>query len=132
MTKSFRHCERGATAVEFAFIGLLLIAGSIAIVDLGRALYLYNKISSAIERAARQSLVSSITDDELTSLILQPFPNAASGTGSDTVDGIPRVAVTTQSEFRLVQVDVSFTLLVPVFVKDKFDMNITRRFPKIS
>ncbi len=129
--RNLRSCERGSTAVEFAFIGLLLIAGSVGLVDLGRGLYLYNKMSGSVEHAARRSLIVETTDEQLTALILEPFPST-SGTSGDTPDGIPKVTVTTQAEFRLVEVGMSFTPIVPAFFKDKFDMKIARRFPKAS
>jgi Flp pilus assembly protein TadG len=129
--RSLRSCERGSTAVEFAFIGLLLIASSVGLVDLGRGLYLYNKMSGSVEHAARRSLIVDTTDEQLTALILEPFPSTSSTSG-DTPDGIPKVTVTTAAEFRLVEVGMSFTPIVPAFFNDKFDMKIARRFPKAS
>ena len=128
--RSLRSCERGSTAVEFAFIGLLLIASSVGLVDLGGDSISTIRCPAQLSMQ-RDGALSLTTDEQLTALILEPFPSTSSTSG-DTPDGIPKVTVTTEAGFRLVEVGMSFTPIVPAFFNDKFDMKITRRFPKAS
>lgn len=52
-----RH-QGGATAVEFAFVVVLLIVLLLGIVELGRFLYLFNTVQEVTRRAAREAVVS--------------------------------------------------------------------------
>ncbi len=47
------RCDKGAAAVEFAFIGLALILGTVGTIEVGRALFLSNELAHAADRAAR-------------------------------------------------------------------------------
>jgi hypothetical protein len=131
IARTFRRlafCDRGSAAVEFAFIGMLLIAGSLLAIDFGRAYYLYNKISNAVERTARKSLFLQTTNDQLIAEISKDFP-----TGPEIpADEVPKVTVTDDTDFRTVKVSMLFRPVVPAFVKDYFTMSITRRLPKAS
>jgi Flp pilus assembly protein TadG len=49
--------ERGQAVVEFAVIGLILLALTVGLVDAGRAFYQYNEIQAAAEYAARWAAV---------------------------------------------------------------------------
>jgi hypothetical protein len=49
--------ERGQAVVEFAVIGLILLALTVGLVDIGRAFYQYNEIASAAVDAARWASV---------------------------------------------------------------------------
>lgn len=126
--KHLSRCESGSAAVEFAFIGMLLIAGSLIAIDFGRAFYLYNKVSNAMDRAARKSLVFNSTNDQLVAEIMKDFPN-------DTIPAtneIPRVTVVENTDFRTVKAEMTFRPVVPAFVSDIFNMSLTRRLPKAS
>lgn len=50
--------QRGAAAVEFALVAVLLIVLLLGIVELGRFLYLYDTVQEVTRRAAREAVVS--------------------------------------------------------------------------
>ena len=50
--------QRGAAAVEFAFVFVLLFVLLLGIVELGRFLYLFNTVQEVTRRAAREAVVS--------------------------------------------------------------------------
>jgi len=130
LASTFRRlswCESGSVAVEFAMIGLLLIAGSLITIDFGRAFFLYNKMSSAVDRAARMSLVFNATDAQLIAEILKDFPSSPSHP-----DQAPRVTVTTGTDFRTVNVNMAFRPVIPTFIGDALNISLARRFPKVS
>lgn len=121
------RCEKGSAAVEFAFIGMLLIAGSLAVFDLGRAFWIYNKLSNAVERAARRSLVQASTNDQITTDILLDFPSAGSGA---PLAERPNVQIIVGTEFRTVNVSMALRTVVPVFMNKSLNLSLSRRFPK--
>ena len=55
--KSFRHSESGAALVEFAIVLPVLLLLAFGIVDLGRLLYTYNNLTSAVREGARLASV---------------------------------------------------------------------------
>lgn len=124
--KCLGSCENGSTVVEFAIIGMLLIAGSLIAIDFGRAFYLYNKTSNAMDRAVRQSLVLNSSNDQLIAEIMKDFPNPGNPEASET----PKVTITDDAGFRTVKANLTFKPAVPAFVGNTFTMSLTRRFPK--
>ncbi len=52
------RCDKGTAAVEFAFIGLALILGTIGTIEVGRALFLSNELAHAADRAARAVMLN--------------------------------------------------------------------------
>ena len=135
IARTFRRlgsCENGSVAVEFAFIGMLLIAGSLIAIDFGRAFYLYNKVSNAMDRAARKSLVFNTSNEQLITEVMKDFPTPVIANPSQYPDEIPKVTVTEDTEFRSVKADVIFRPVVPAFVSETFTLSLTRRFPKAT
>jgi Flp pilus assembly protein TadG len=130
--KRLGSCENGSVAVEFAFIGMLLIAGSLIAIDFGRAFFLYNKMSSAVDRASRKSLVFNTTDAQLISEIMRDFPGGGTSGGDNPPAEAPRVTVTAGTDFRTVKVDMAFKPVVPAFVSHTLNLSLSRRFPKAS
>lgn len=64
------RCQRGTTAVEFAFIGMMLFASTIGIVEVGRALFLMNELAYAADRASRLIMLQfDITEADLTAAV---------------------------------------------------------------
>lgn len=133
--RTFRRlgsCENGSVAVEFAFIGMLLIAGSLIAIDFGRAFHLYNKVSNAMDRAARKSLVFNTSNEQLITEIMKDFPNGSTSGDTSPPDETPKITVTEDTEFRTVKADVVFRTVVPTFVSDTINISLIRRFPKAS
>ncbi|WP_243373442.1 TadE/TadG family type IV pilus assembly protein [Microvirga solisilvae] len=123
-----KYCESGSAAVEFAFIGLLLIAGTVGIVEFGRAFWLYNKLSNAIEKTSRKNLVKSIDDAQIAKEIKKDFPTAEVGT---VWAEPPEVTVTLGPNFRTVKAVIAFKPVIPVLMGENIDITLTRRFWKV-
>lgn len=92
--RSFLRCTRGTAAVEFAFIGMMLFLSTIGLIEVGRALFMFNELSHAADRAARRVMLEPVmsegellasvrTDQHLTSLqpekvlVTSPVPPAS-------------------------------------------------------
>jgi len=68
--RGFIKCRSGTTAVEFAFIGMLLFTSTIGIVEVGRALFLLNELAYAADRASRLIMLQfDITEADLAALV---------------------------------------------------------------
>ena len=52
-----KHHQKGAETVEFAMISLLLFALVFAIIEFGRALFVWNALTEATRRGARMAVV---------------------------------------------------------------------------
>lgn len=119
-------CTRGAAAVEFAIISMVLIALTIGIVDFGRTLYVKNQISSLADQAVRKVLIDpGIASATLESELREDFyagdaDNLSVGVSSETVDGI---------SYRIVTVGFPMTLFVPGLSSDAISLSVTRRVP---
>ena len=126
-----RHLIRrddGTAAIEFALIGLLLIVVSVGTIEVGRALFLFNELAHAADRAARLILIDpTITDGDLGTAVrdtdlltgLSPAVLAVS-TGSVTDDGI---------SFRTVRLEYPFTPMVSGLTISSLTMATVRRVP---
>ena len=111
--RQLARCERGTAAIEFAFIAMLLILGTVGTIEVGRALFLMNELAHAADRAARvvmldfyieeSDLTEAVQDeDRLTGLVPADVTvvSAAPGTG-DT--------------FRSVRLTYAFTPMISGF-----------------
>lgn len=58
--RSFCHCERGATAAEFALVFPVAILVFLAIIDSGRYLWRINQIEKAVQMGTRYAVATSI------------------------------------------------------------------------
>lgn len=117
-------------AVEFAFISMAMIVFIFGIIEFGRALYLYNRMSYGVDRAARTALTKpAISDQSLKDEIIAAFssenllPNVT--IGAKTPD--PKTSV----EYKTVVVTLPFKPLIPGLVSTTINMNATRRVPII-
>lgn len=119
-------CTRGAAAVEFAIISMVLIALTIGIIDFGRTLYVKNQISSLADQAVRKVLINpAIASATLESELREDFyagdaDNLSVDVSSESVDGI---------SYRIVTVGFPMTLFVPGLSSDAISLSVTRRVP---
>jgi len=74
--------QKGATTVEFAIIGLLFFIILFGIVEMGRALFVWNGLADITRRAARIAAVCPPND---TSVIRTAIYNAAGNDGSSRI-----------------------------------------------
>ncbi len=119
-------CQRGAAAVEFAIISVVLITLLIGMVDFGRTLYVKNQLSFLADRAARAVLLApTISDATLETDLRAEF------TAGDSLD----LTVTITSEtigtnaFRVLTVSYPMTLFVPNLSSSALQLDVTRRVP---
>jgi Flp pilus assembly protein TadG len=58
--------QRGAAAVEFALIALMFFVLLLGIIEIGRALFVWNTLQEATRRAAREAVVSCTDNNTIT------------------------------------------------------------------
>jgi Flp pilus assembly protein TadG len=119
-------CTRGAAAVEFAIISMMLIGLTIGIIDFGRTLYVKNQISSLADQAVRKVLINpAIASATLEAELREDFyagdaDNLSVDVSSESVGGI---------SYRIVTVGFPMTLFVPGLSSDAISLSVTRRVP---
>jgi TadE-like protein len=124
--RSIRGCTRGAAAVEFAIISMVLIGLLVATIDFGRTLYVKNQISALADQAMRKVLIDpSISGDTLESELRDDFYAGDSAeltfdVDDETVDGIA---------YRVVTIGYPMTLFIPGLSSDAVSLSVTRRVP---
>ncbi len=128
-----RRCQSGATAVEFALVGLPLFLLILGVVEFGRAFFLQNDLSYAADVAARQVLIGqvgqSLSETDATARLGDAVrANFRSGdpamlqvtTARETVNG---------SDFRVLTLRYPFTFLLPDLVDRPITIGLSRRIP---
>lgn len=119
-------CQSGATAVEFAFVSLLLVLISIGVVDFGRGLYVRNSMSYAADKGARAALIDGgAPQSALESVIRDAFAGPEPVllevvVGSETIDG---------TTYRTLTVQYPLALKLPGFTDGVIDLSVARRVP---
>lgn len=121
----FRECNRGAAAVEFAIVSLILIALCLGIVDFGRGLYVRNNLAFAADLGARRILVDpTIADTALRDAVRAGFQGAPDllqvDSANETISGI---------SFRTITVRFPLTLHVPGLTHSGITLKVARRVP---
>jgi Flp pilus assembly protein TadG len=74
-----RRLQNGTTTIEFAIIGAVLMTIIFAIVEFGRALYVYNVLTESARRGARMAAVCPVGDPKPASVAIF---DSGSGTSS--------------------------------------------------
>lgn len=124
--RHFRDCQAGASAVEFAIIGLVMITVSVGIIEIGRGLYLRNSIAHAADFAGRQVLMNPKgSDQELADIVRQAFSGKSPellviGTGTEVVGGV---------DFRTISIEYPLNLLIPTLLPETITLQLARRVP---
>ncbi len=67
------HRQRGAAAVEFAIIAMLLFTLLFGIIEFGRLFYVFNTVQEVTRRAAREAVVSEIDETNHPAISLALF-----------------------------------------------------------
>ncbi len=128
-----RRCQSGATAVEFALVGLPLFLLILGVVEFGRAFFLQNDLSYVADVAARQILIGQVGQslsetDAAARLDDAVRANFRSGdpallqvtTEKETVNG---------SDFRVLTLRYPFTFLLPDLIDTPITIGLSRRIP---
>lgn len=126
--RRFARCERGAAAVEFAIVALLLVLVSLGAIEFGRALLVRNDLSFAADFGARKvlndpTISHAALEEEIRANFLVAKPDPLELTiGSEVVDGL---------EFRTIAMSYPFTPLVPGLTDKIITLKLGRRVPII-
>lgn len=128
-----RRCQSGATAVEFALVGLPLFLLILGVIEFGRAFFLQNDLSYVADVAARQILIGQVGQslseaDAAARLDDAVRANFKSGdpallqvtTAKETVNG---------SDFRVLTLRYPFTFLLPDLIDAPITIGLSRRIP---
>jgi len=130
-SKRMGRCESGAVAIEFGFIGLILIMFTFGLIEFGRAYYVQNKLSHAVDAAARLILTKADTPDQsLRDEIAKAFeddPPAPTVTVTSGSAGSGSALV----NYKTIDARVTFRPLVPELLFSGVEMRITRRVPLV-
>jgi Flp pilus assembly protein TadG len=117
---------RGAAAVEFAIVSGVLILLLVGILEIGRALYAQNQIAFLADQAVRRVLV----DPDISAAALE------SALRDQFTAGDPQslaIAVSAEStggaSYRVVRIELPFTLFVPSIASEGFTLGVSRRVP---
>lgn len=121
------RCERGTAAIEFAFVGMLLILGTVGLMEVGRALFMANELAHAADRAARVIMLQfDISEADLTDAVQD----------EDLLTGLVPENVVVASEpdpgatFRMVQLSYPFTPMVSGLTVGSVTLTADRRVAK--
>lgn len=109
-----RWADRGAVAVEFAIVSLILIVIIMWILDFGRFFYVQSSLVDATEQGARLRGLgddTAIADDEMTRL-LGPARSLALGETRVSSTGCPGIATAT-AEIAFVRISPFPLPLIP-------------------
>lgn len=127
--QSLLRRENGAAAVEFALIGMLLILVSIGTIEIGRALFIFNELAHAADRAARAILIDpDISDADLAEQVRDE--DLLTGLTPDLVTVTPGAVVDSGITFRTVRLAYPFTPMVSGLTIGSFTMTTDRRVPQ--
>jgi Flp pilus assembly protein TadG len=81
-----RNGQRGASLVEFTIAATVFLTVTFAVLEFGRALWVYNALSDAARKGARYAVVHDTTSiDDVKRLVV--YGNTA-GTGNPVVDNL--------------------------------------------
>lgn len=126
-----RHLLRrddGTAAIEFALIGLLLIVVSIGTIEIGRALFLFNELAHAADRAARLILIDpTISDGDLTDRVQDE--DLLTGLSAADLNVLPGTVQDNGISFRTVRLEYPFTPMVSGLTLGSVTMATVRRVP---
>lgn len=120
-------CERGAAAVEFAIVALLLVLVSLGTIEFGRGLLLRNDLSYSADFAARKilndpTISDAALENEVRANFLAPHPGLLEITiGLETVGEL---------QHRTIVMSYPFTSILPGFT-ESIDLTLARRIPLI-
>lgn len=119
-------CDRGAAAVEFALVSLVLIVFSLGVFEIGRALNQRNQIAQAADFGVRKLLLNpKLSEADLATEVRATFHAGDAkllnvALGAETVDG---------AQFRTVTVIYPFAPIVTGLGIGEISLKVSRRAP---
>jgi Flp pilus assembly protein TadG len=124
--KQFWRDTRGATAVEFAFIGLFAIVLCIATLEFGRVFYLTNELGYAADRGTRLVLLNpQISDAEVIAEVQAHLRLA----NTDGLEIVTSQSNTSPGGTRSLSISLPLALLIPTYRPEGFRVSVQREVP---
>lgn len=124
--RRLRLCNSGSVAIEFAFIAIPLIMVMLGCIEFGRALYLLNRMSHAVDVAERKifihkNVLSGELEESIRGSMSGVQPSLLEVTiGAEDVDKV---------NFRTIKVTYPVMLLVPGIADGAITLSVDRRTP---
>lgn len=124
----FFRCQKGAAAIEFAIVGLVLIIGTVGTIEVGRALFMFNELAHAADRAARVVMLNfEVAESDLTDVVRDGDLLTALVPADVLVGSALPV---TGAKFRVVKLTYPFTPMVSDLTIGSVTLTATRRVAK--
>lgn len=118
-----RRDEKGVAAVEFALIAPIFISMILAVIDVGRYMWVLNSMQYAIDESVRAGVVRELSDDE----IVQRARDALITEGASSID----IAVVSDTESITVTADATYQFLFPLSaVLSSTTINLRTEMPR--
>lgn len=124
--RSFKECQAGSAAVEFAIVIVVFVAAALGIVEFGRGLNIRNQLALAADKGARLILMNkSISDAALetsvrAALITGPGNLLTVTIGTETVGG---------ASFRTITLVYPFVPSLAGIFDGTINLTVSRRTP---
>jgi Flp pilus assembly protein TadG len=118
--------EAGASAVEFAIVGSVLIALCIAILSFGWALQIRSNLSQAADVAIRSIIIDPETSDS--DLEAQVYA-ALTHYGVERLNVEAGETTVGATDFRTLSIEYDMTLSIPLLPTNLVTLNVSRRVP---
>lgn len=119
----FRHDVGGASGIEFAIIGAVLVFLSLGVIEFGRAFLVRNSLADAADVATRTALI----DRSASNTKIEASARAA----FDENKNLLGVTFASESSggvnFRVVTLSYPVTLLIPALSRTPLTLTVTRR-----
>jgi hypothetical protein len=137
--RTFREllrCDIGSAAVEFAFIGMVLVTLAVGVMEFGRGFYIYNKLSYTADLGERIILMApDSTKDALVSAISghfsrsdQAFVVVDLASGKEVIVDSPS-GRESYVYHKTLAITFPFQLLVPGLISRTINLKVERRIP---
>lgn len=137
--------QRGITTVEFALVGALALTVLFAVIEVGRALFVWNTLSEVTRRAARLAAVCPMGDPAIARVAIlsnpggpntSPVVNNLSTTNVTVTyldeDGMPTASFSDIKYVRIAIVGYTHTLLIPFIMPTITAPPFTTTLPRES
>jgi Flp pilus assembly protein TadG len=126
--KQFWRDTLGATAVEFAFIGLFAIVLCVATLEFGRIFYLTNELGYAADRGTRLVLLNPQISDADVIAEVQAHLRLAN---TDGLEILTSQIDTSPGTSRSLSISLPVALLIPNFRPEGFRVSVQREVPAL-
>lgn len=112
--RCFADCAGGASAVEFALVGLPAAMLMIGILEMGRGLHLRGAIDDAVDRAQRVAVIDrDISDVDLATTVRLELRSGLGQSQGDAAQVTVSTEATSTASYKVITVELPMRLLLP-------------------